>query len=218
MIGTTSGGSLIRRSSPSSHLVSLPSARRLFLRSRVLHGPLDLVGGLPAEPLADAGEDLVGVEARVPEVEIAHLRELAHRLPVRAAHGRHGAAPVAGAEPRVARCHRDAGAEPLQVPLPRPREGLVEVVQVEDELPVRRGEAAEVRQVGVAAELRGEPGARGLGQVRRHDRRAAAEEGERRRGHPRVPNRKQLRHARLALSLQHPDRRPPGPAEPPIPP
>jgi hypothetical protein len=124
------------------------------LALRALHVPLDVARGLLTQPPTYAGDDLVGVEACVPEVEIAHLRELAHRLPVGAAHGRHRAAPVAGAEPRVACCHRDARAEALHVPLPRPREGLVEVVQVEDELAVRCREPAEVRHVGVAAELR----------------------------------------------------------------
>ena len=49
----------------------------------------------------------------------------------------------------------DAGGEPLDVPLPGPRVGLVEVVEVERQPPLRRAEQAEVRKVRVAAELHG---------------------------------------------------------------
>ncbi len=47
----------------------------------------------------------------------------------------------------------NARSQPLDVPLPRPRGGLVEVVQIEDEMTLRRAEYAEIRHVGIAAEL-----------------------------------------------------------------
>ena len=49
--------------------------------------------------------------------------------------------------------HGDARRESLHVPLERPRERLVEIVDAEDEAPVRRREDPEVREVRVTAEL-----------------------------------------------------------------
>ena len=72
-----------------------------------------------------------------------------------------------------------AGDEPAQVPLPRPGMGLVEVVEVEDEVALGRGVEAEVAQVRVAADDRQDAGGRQPGEVLGHDRRGAAQEGER---------------------------------------
>ena len=63
-------------------------------------------------------------------------------------------------EAAVAPRDGEARGEPLDVPLERAGERLVEVVEAEDDLAVGRGEAAEVRQVRIAAELGVEPGAR----------------------------------------------------------
>ena len=41
----------------------------------------------------------------------------------------------------------------MHVPLPRSGQGLVEVVEIEEELPRRRGEYTQVAQVRVAGEL-----------------------------------------------------------------
>ena len=61
-------------------------------------------------------------------------------------------------EAAVAPGDLEARRQALDVPLPRPRQGLVEVVDVEDQPPVGGGEDAEVRQVGVAAHLHPKPG------------------------------------------------------------
>ena len=53
----------------------------------------------------------------------------------------------------VARGDQHAGRQPLDVPLPGARQRLVEVVDVEHQPPLGRGEHAEVRQVRVAAAL-----------------------------------------------------------------
>ena len=58
-----------------------------------------------------------------------------------------------------------AGGEPLHVPLEGPGVGLVDVVDVEDEPPLRRREQTEVAEVGVTAQLDGQPGARALREV-----------------------------------------------------
>ena len=63
--------------------------------------------------------------------------------------------------------HPDARDQPAQVPLPRARVGLVEVVEVEDQVALGRGVEAEVAQVGVAADDGQDPG---RGQPRRSPR------------------------------------------------
>jgi hypothetical protein len=80
--------------------------------------------------------------------------------------------------------------------------GLVEVVDVEDQPPVRGRKDAEVREVGVAAELDVEARARGHTEVRRHDSSRAAIEGEGRDEHPPVADRDQLRNAGPVLLFE----------------
>ena len=47
----------------------------------------------------------------------------------------------------------DARDEPLEVPFPWGRQRLVEIIDVEDDISLRRGEAAEIQQMSVAASL-----------------------------------------------------------------
>jgi len=84
--------------------------------------------------------------------------------------------------------------------------GLVEVVDVEDDAPLRRGEGAEVHQVRVAAGLHADAGAGRARQVGRHDRRRAAVEGEGRGQHAAVADRHQVLDAALAAAHQQFDR------------
>ena len=101
---------------------------------------------------------------------------------------------------------REARREPLHVPLERPRQRLVEVVDAEDEPPVRRREDAEVREVRVAAELRVQARSRPIREVGRHQVGGAAEEGERRSEHAPVPDRAELGQSRSRLLLEQLDR------------
>jgi hypothetical protein len=87
------------------------------------------------------------------------------------------------------------------VPFPRPGKGLVEVVDVEHELPLGRREHAEVRQVRVAAELNGDPRRRGWSEIGRHDQRRAPEKRERRGQHSPVSDRNELGDPVLPLLL-----------------
>ena len=87
-----------------------------------------------------------------------------------------------------------------------PGERLVEVVDVEHEPALGRGEHAEVRQVRVAAALHRKPRARRRRQVAGHDHRRAAIERERRDEHAPVADRDELGHARLGLALEQLDR------------
>ena len=67
----------------------------------------------------------------------------------------------------------------LDVPLERSGQGLVEVVEVEHQPPVRGGEHPEVGHVRVPAQLGADSGARPGGQVGGHHRGRPAQERER---------------------------------------
>src|SRR5207344_303305 len=123
------------------------------------------------------------VDSRVPDVEVPHLRELSHRLTVRAGGRRSELVPDGLVEAAVAPGDGKARHEALHVPLERPRQGLVEVVDAEDELPIWRREYAEVREVRVTAELDVEPAARPSRKIRGHEVRGPTIERERRDQH-----------------------------------
>ena len=119
--------------------------------------------------------------------------------------GEHHDPPFGVGEADVAPGDGQARREPLDVPLEGAGQGLVEVVEVEHEAAVGRGEDAEVGQVGVAAELRPQPRVRRRGQVGRHGQGSAAEERERRDEHPAVADGEQLGDPRAALADDQPD-------------
>jgi hypothetical protein len=120
-----------------------------------------------------------GVDAGVPDVEVPHLGELLHLLPVRANGAEHGFASLIVGEVPLAPGDLDARGEALEIPLEWPRQRLVEVVQVEHEVALRRCEAAEVEEVSVARELDDEIGPREPCEVAGHDGCGATEERER---------------------------------------
>ena len=156
--------------------------------------------------LGHFGEQGVDVESRVPDVEVPHRRELPHRLAVFADGAEDGGAGLLGGEFAIAPGDLEARREALQVPLPGPGKGLVEVVDVQDQAPIGGGEDAEVGEVGIAACLNPQPGFGGLREVHRHDRRGAAKEGEGRGQHPPVADRHELGDAALGLALEQLDR------------
>ena len=98
---------------------------------------------------------------------------------------------------------REAGGQAFDVPFPGADQRLVEVVEVEDEPPVRRVEEAEVGEVGVAADLGPEAARWGGGQVGRHDVGGAAVEGEHAGGHAAVAERHQRLEAAHVGRLDH---------------
>ena len=138
----------------------------------------------------------------VPDVHRAHLRELRHRLAVGPHRGERHVARVGLREAVVARRDREAGGHPLDVVLERAGQRLVEVVQIEQQRSLGRCEQAEVRQVGVAAELGEEAGPRRVLEIGRHDLGRAPIERERRHHHPPVADRHQVGLARRVLLLE----------------
>jgi hypothetical protein len=85
------------------------------------------------------------VQMRVPDRQQGLFDELPHRRAVTLG-GREGdLAAVLGGEPVVASRYGQARGQPLDIPLERAGQRLVEVVDVEDQPPLRRGERAEIR-------------------------------------------------------------------------
>ena len=149
---------------------------------------------------------LVDIDPGIPDLEEPHCRVLRHLGAVAARCLSRGGARVVVAEAIVPRGDGDAGRKSLDVPVERRRERLVEVVDVEDQVPVGRRVHAEVQQVRVTAGLYPDIGAGRVREIPGHRRRRAAEVGERRGGHAPVADRYQIRHPGLGLLLENGDR------------
>ncbi len=117
----------------------------------------------------------------------------------------HEPAPALGRKTDIAAGDLDAGGHPLDVPLPRPGQRLVEVVRTEDKPAVRSSEPSEVRDVSIAAGLHHDARIRSRRQIRRHHRCRPAVERERRDEHPPVADRDECLHARGRLGREHRD-------------
>ena len=137
---------------------------------------------------------------------MTHAREAPHRLAVLAdAVQDELLAPLRG-QSDVATGDLDARRHPLDVPFPRSRQRLVEVVGPEHEPAVGSGEPAEVRDVRIAAGLHDDARPPGGRQVGGHHGRRAAVERERGDEHPPVPDRDELLQPGHGLRLEHRDR------------
>ncbi len=135
-----------------------------------------------------------------------HRGESGDRLAVGPAYPEVDRLPPAIVKAALSARHRKAGDEPLDVPLERTRQRLVEVVRIEHDTPVRSGEDPKVREVGVTAQLHVQPRARRAREIGGHDVCRPAVERERRDQHPPVQDRHELLHSRYRLLLEQLDR------------
>ena len=132
-----------------------------------------------ADPgILDARDQHFKLDLDVPQIPHLHFGELGHVLAVRPDTGEDGILGGGFAEPVVATCDHDARRKTLEVPLPGCRKRFVEIVDGENESPLRGGEAPEVDQVGVSAALHANAGGRSARQIIRHGERRAPVEGE----------------------------------------
>jgi hypothetical protein len=151
---------------------------------------------------ADRGHQLVLIQVGVPDVHRAHLRESGDGFPV-SRHRRQCRRPRVGlGESVVAARDRKTRRHPLHVVLERPRQRLIEVVHIEQQDPLRRGEQPEIRQMGIPAQLGLQAGHWRVRQIRRHDLGRAPVERERRDHHPAMTHRHQIRLTGAILFLQ----------------
>ena len=187
-----SGGSETILGSPSTFSVSFVNAFMLsFVRAFAAAASTFAAcfcGALLPDRLLDGGD----VEPRVPDLEVRHRREPPHPLAVFACDAEHDLVALRLREVAVAAADLEARGESLHVPFERAGQRLVEVVEVEDEVPLGRRVAADVGEMRVAAELRLEPDARRRREIVRHDRGRAAVERERRDEHAAVADRHEL--------------------------
>ena len=173
---------------------------------------------LQVRALSSLREDLLGTSAhlrrqgaqhrgffdpRVPHRKRAHLGVAPYLRAVYRHRGTRGGFGAALTCAEMTCADDRARGEPLQVPFPGCRIGLVEIVDPEDEIPFGRGEYAEVRHVRVAARLDAKAGRRRCGEVGRHHRGRSAQERERRREHTLVAYRHQVRQSGFRLRLQY---------------
>ena len=103
------------------------------------------------------GDPRAGADVRVPHVHEVLMGKRAHRCPVALGRREHDLATFLSGEPVVPAGHGQAGRQPLDVPLERAGQGLVEVVDIEDQPPRGRGERPEIGQVRVTAQLHPQP-------------------------------------------------------------
>ena len=164
-------------------LLERPAVAALARLALDVGGAADLVG------FGEHAEELVDGDQVVPDVEPADAGVPGHPLPVGAQAGRNRALCVhaigAGED-------HDAGHQPSDVPFERAGQRLIEVPQVERQVPFRGGPQSEVEQVRVAAELHDQPTVWTGPQIRRHDRGGSAVVGPRSGRHPAVADRQQL--------------------------
>ena len=149
---------------------------------------------------------LVDIDPGVPDLQESHRRVVGHLGAVTADGQARRGVGVPVREAVVSRRHGEAGRQALDIPLERRRERLIEVIDVEDQPPVGRGEHAKVQQVSIAARLHPDISGGRVRQIPRHRRGRAAEVGKRRGGHAPVPDRQQIWYPRLGLLLQGGDR------------
>ena len=166
----------------------------------------DLLAALAHLGVGRRGDQHLVVDAGIPGVEDAHRRELTQVRTIRVGQDAHHRLTTALRDAVLAADHDEAGGQPLDVPLPRRGQGLVEVVQVEDQVALGRGKEAEVRQVAVPARLDKNAAGRGSRQIARHHRGRSAEKRERARQHAAVADGDQLGHTAQARFFQHRDR------------
>jgi hypothetical protein len=138
----------------------------------------------------------------VPHGQCVHAREAAYRAPI-GRYRREDVAPSFLPGEAVGPAHDlHARRQPFDVPLPWTGQRLVEIVDVEDEVALRRGEQPEVGEVGIPAGLHHQTGSGCSSQIAGHRQRRAPEERERRGGHPAVVDGQQLGNPGQPLTFQ----------------
>ena len=167
---------------------------------------VDLEPLLVLEGCLQRRRQLLHIDPQVPDIHRRHLCQLEDGGPIEGSGRLHDLARVAVAEPVVLHGDDGRGAHPLHVPLEGTRQRLVKIVDVEDQPPIRSGKDAEVRDMGVAAELHLDLRVRGHGEVVGHHRRRPSQEGELRCRHPLVAKGQEILDAGDALRHEAIDR------------
>jgi hypothetical protein len=140
---------------------------------------LDACLAFGVELVGDPGQHFFDVRVGVPDGKVPLAGELDHRLAVPGGSGQHDLAALLGGELVLAPGNGQTPRKPFDVPLEGSGVGLVEIVDVEDHLPLWGGVDPEVAHVRVSAQLNLQPRVRRSGQVGGHDQSGAPVERER---------------------------------------
>ena len=168
----------------------------------LVDGVPDVRRPLGVQQRAETGQDLLHVEMRVPHRHHREHGQLPHGLAVGPDGPPHDPRPHLLGDAVLAAGDLEAGGQSLDVPLPRAGRGLVEVVDIEEEVTLRRTEDPEIRHVGIAAELHIEPGGRCRGQILGHRKRRPPVVRERGDRHAAVADGYQLLDTGLRLAFE----------------
>src|SRR3982751_993432 len=114
-----------------------------------------------------------GIDSLIPQLECAHASEKRHLLSIAGDCGHRRVSVAMFRKAQVAARKSDARGQPLEIPLPGCTQRLVEVVDVEYQVALRRSEAAEVHQMRITASLHRDAAYQRPRQVVGHDRSSA---------------------------------------------
>ena len=209
-IGTISGGSPVILGSPSTIVVSLPNAFMLsFVRPLATFASIRFMFAFMSFAPAWRRISAISSSTSIREYQSGRF-PIAENVRMLSRYERPTSRLIASrcfsSKPRSRPATAKLATSRLTSHSNGPGKRLVEVVEAEDELPIGRGIAAEVREVRVAAELRVQPRPRPAREIGRHQVRSAAVERERRDEHAAVANGHELGHAGLRLLLEQLDR------------
>lgn len=113
-------------------------ARPLSFRQQLLDDRSKFIADLNSDPLESSFVSLqFGAGEQRPRFQNSECHQplSIQRIPTDASH--HGQVPLLGIKSILATGHIHAGDQPLQIPLPRPDGRLVEVVDVDHDIPLR---------------------------------------------------------------------------------
>ena len=119
-------------------------------------------------------EHLIGRDHVVPDRQLVGGRVRGDPGTVGAQRGLHRGPRGAVGQAVVPGQHDEAGEIALDIPFEGATQGLVEITQIEGQLPFRSSPQTEVQHVRIAAQLDVDPAVRRCGQIGGHDRRGAA--------------------------------------------
>ena len=131
-----------------------------------------------AQYVGDRFDRVQTMDLVVRKLQYGHLREGMYGGAIALEEDARGVSAEARLRARLAPGKQETGGEALDVPLEWAADGLVEVVDVEDEAAIGRGEGTEVADVGVAAELGVDAGVGAEGEIAGHDGHRSAKESE----------------------------------------
>jgi hypothetical protein len=168
----------------------------------------------PERTILDVFDFACQVDPAVPNLHWRQFGKGAHARPVGFdCFGRSCSCPLIG-KPLCQRSYGDARRQSLDVDREvDARQGLIEVIDVEKDVLLRRGKGAEVHEVAIAARLNRNPYGGLMLQILRHHRRSAAQESERAGQHSLIADRYELRDAGAVTDRQNCNRVPIGRAE-----